>query len=181
MLMERAVIIWKRKKIECNKLGRAFDLTVEWIDAELSRNRCAVTDIKFEYINGGRRLNPFSPQIDRIDPKLGYIMENCRMVCAMYNMAKSDWTHEEVRIMAKALLRCDEQRSSEEINRNKLLFDEAMRSKGIAHTARYFGVSRQTIYDWLKRGAIPGRYAKIAERYAIDAGVDKRELCPEAF
>jgi hypothetical protein len=39
--------------------------------------------------HGKRR--PFAPSLDRIDSKLGYTFENCRLVCCWINLAIAEW------------------------------------------------------------------------------------------
>jgi len=52
--------------------------------------RCAVTgaDFSMEVVNGAR---PFAPSIDRRDNSLGYLADNCRVVCVAANFAMNVW------------------------------------------------------------------------------------------
>jgi hypothetical protein len=48
--------------------------------------------------------NPWSPSLDRIDPKIGYTLENTRVVVWIYNTAKNVFHDEDVMLMAQALI-----------------------------------------------------------------------------
>lgn len=66
----------------------------------LSKGICQTTGIPldFETIAG-----PFSPSVDRIDHQRGYEPNNIQIVVLIYNLAKRNWTHEDVLELAKAL------------------------------------------------------------------------------
>lgn len=50
------------------------------------------------------RDNPWSPSLDRINPKIGYIDGNCRLVTWIYNRAKGSGTDEDVVSFAKGVV-----------------------------------------------------------------------------
>ena len=77
------------------------DLTPEWIQERIENEYCVMTGIKF-VLTGGR--HPFSPSLDRIDSTKGYTKDNVQLVTWMYNTAKGQFTHDDVLIMAHALL-----------------------------------------------------------------------------
>lgn len=64
--------------------GIAFDLTVEWARRRWT-GRCEVTGE--EFIIGP--LTALSPSVDRIDPEIGYVQENCRFVTHGFNSSKN--------------------------------------------------------------------------------------------
>jgi len=175
----RAKRILTYKKNDADRRGVPFSLSMDWVIKELERNTCAVTGIKFQWTKNGHRMNPFSPQIDRIYPKKGYTDDNSQMVCSVYNMAKMDWGHDAVVIMARALLNNIE--LNPVVTNNAESYKDVMATHGATYIAKYFDVSRPTVYDWAKRGSIPGKYARTAERFASDYGIDKAQLCPEAY
>lgn len=96
------LLIWIRSRAA--KTGREFDLTQEWLFERLERGECDVTGIALELSKPpGLRFHPWAPSVDRIDCKKGYTQDNCRIVCWIYNMAKSEWSDEIVTTFAKAL------------------------------------------------------------------------------
>jgi hypothetical protein len=86
------------------RCGMEFDLTREWIAERLAVGVCEVTGLPLELSKPpGSRFHPWAPSVDRIDSKKGYTQDNCRVVCWIYNMAKSEWSDEVVMTFAKAL------------------------------------------------------------------------------
>lgn len=87
-------------------------LTLEWVMAGVERGYCQVTGIGFDLTNGhqvatGRVKNPYSPSLDRIDPKGSYSPDNVRVVIWQYNMMKGELSDSEIleicrRILARA-------------------------------------------------------------------------------
>jgi hypothetical protein len=63
---------------------------------------CQVTGIPFR-IDANRTRDPFYPSLDRIDSSVGYYKDNVQFVCTIYNIAKQEWTHEDVLILANSL------------------------------------------------------------------------------
>lgn len=96
------LLTWIR--VRAARTQREFDLTREWIADRLQAGVCEVTGIPLELGKPpGSRFHPWAPSVDRIDSKLGYTQGNCRVVCWIYNMAKSEWSDEVVMTFAKAL------------------------------------------------------------------------------
>jgi hypothetical protein len=81
-----------------------FELTVEWISNKIQAGFCEVTGLPFVYRDlSGRQ--PWVPSLDKLNPDIGYTLENTRVVVWMYNAAKNVYTDEEVLFMAHALIR----------------------------------------------------------------------------
>ena len=104
----------KRCRDSAVKRDLAFDLTEQWIQTRLDRERCEVTGLKFDLTIGtgkrrGRR-NPYGPSIDRIDPDGGYTWDNCQVVLWMLNAAKGSWSMDDLMKMAEALINMDRER-----------------------------------------------------------------------
>jgi hypothetical protein len=78
-----------------------FDLTVEWAREKWTGN-CEVTGLAFAVQKGCQ--GPWSPSIDKVDPKLGYIQSNCRFVLSAINCMKGNGTYEDVLTIAKAIV-----------------------------------------------------------------------------
>lgn len=60
-----------------------------------ANNRCEITGIPFNSWSPNSHVeskkHPFRPTIDRIDSRIGYTKENCRIVCYIANLAMSHW------------------------------------------------------------------------------------------
>jgi hypothetical protein len=96
-----AYCLYYATKYRANKQGLDFDLTVDWIKARITV--CEVTGIKLKLRDAKltSKLDysnrpPDSPSIDKINPKLGYTKDNCRIVCWWYNLSKSTWSDREI-------------------------------------------------------------------------------------
>jgi len=96
----------------CNAKDRAkkneleIDLDRTWIEQHLHPLICEATGVEFTMERqSGVSHSPFRPSIDRIDNKKGYIKDNCRIVCVIYNKAKSDYSELDVVKMAKGLVK----------------------------------------------------------------------------
>ena len=55
---------------------------------------CPILGISISVSDGSNK--PWSPTIDKIDPKLGYVKGNVQVICHKANMMKSDATKEEL-------------------------------------------------------------------------------------
>jgi hypothetical protein len=89
-LDKRAQCLVANARTRAKKRGIHFDLdgAVDDIQARIDADRCELTGTPFD-LSPGRKFN--SPSIDRIDPKLGYIPGNIRVVCHAMNAAMGDW------------------------------------------------------------------------------------------
>lgn len=71
-----------------------FDIDKDFIMLlyENQSKKCSVTGIEFEHqkIENLRR-RPFAPSLDRINSDAGYTKDNVRLVCAIVNIALSDF------------------------------------------------------------------------------------------
>jgi len=93
-------------KSRAKEKNMPFNLNYEWVEVH-ARNGCEMTGIPFDFSNpkNGNRINAHAPSVDRINPTKGYTKDNCRMVCWLYNSAKSYYTDKDVFNMAKALIK----------------------------------------------------------------------------
>ena len=103
----RAYNLRRGAKQRALKYNLPFDLTVEWVEERLSKKVCEITGLPLQLITTEtygtfNNIQPFSPSIDRIIPKLGYIQENCRIVCNIFNQCKMHWTDADVDIFVRA-------------------------------------------------------------------------------
>ena len=95
-----------RIKDRCKKKNISFDLDLDWYREKLASQVCEVTGIPFssDYWEVGD-AGPWSPSIERVIPSLGYVKENCKVVCFIYNTAKHDFTHEDVLFLASVMVK----------------------------------------------------------------------------
>lgn len=77
--------LWN-KRSECLKLGRPFDLDIDWVLQQVPV--CAVTGANLITSSGYEAL---TPAIDQIIPGAGYTKINVRIVANWYNNAKNQW------------------------------------------------------------------------------------------
>ena len=99
----RAYVVWKRAKDRAKKRGLLFELEKDFVAEQLRLGYCSVTNLKFDLSFDETKLNPRSPSLDRIDPSLGYTIQNTRMVCWIFNRAKGDGSDEDVQMLVEAL------------------------------------------------------------------------------
>jgi hypothetical protein len=76
------------------------DFDTDWIYQKIKKGYCEVTGIKFdldtEVRSSVHAKNPWVPSIDRIDSSKPYLKDNVQLVVFMYNMCKSEFSHEDV-------------------------------------------------------------------------------------
>lgn len=102
---------WKKRlycqaRATARSRGVEFSLTLEEIAqlGKLADGRCQVTKIPFEFrFTEDERRRPWAPSLDRIDPRKGYTLENCRLVCVAVNIAMNDWGVELLLKIGRAL------------------------------------------------------------------------------
>ena len=102
--VKRAVTMWRGARDRALARGLEFTITQERVLYALNLGFCEVTGLQFELRSGGHfDRNALGPTIDRIDSKRGYTEDNVQIVCLIYNLAKSNWNHDEVMLMVEAL------------------------------------------------------------------------------
>ena len=83
------------------------DFDTNWIYEKIKKGYCEVTGIKFDLISEVRSSvhakNPWVPSIDRTDSSKPYLKDNVKIVIFMYNVCKSEFSHEDVIKFCKAL------------------------------------------------------------------------------
>lgn len=80
--------------------GIPFELDEYWYNNNFDMG-CCVTGIPFDK---HRSDTPWVAHIDRKIPNKGYTKDNCRLVCACFNLAKKHWSDDDVLKMAKSLI-----------------------------------------------------------------------------
>lgn len=88
--------LWLNAKKRANKQGLEFDLSAEHVKSLVAPMVCSVTGISLSWTWDGQDKNPWGPSLDRIDNAKGYTVDNVRVVCWIFNLAKSTWTDDVV-------------------------------------------------------------------------------------
>ena len=97
-LLSRARSRAKQSKME-------FELDREWVTEHLESMKCEASGVDLVLETDATVAHTaFKPSIDRIDNGKGYLKSNSRIVCVLYNKAKSDYTDEDVLKLASALI-----------------------------------------------------------------------------
>lgn len=75
----------KEKRISC-------EITKEFVRELLSKQTtCSISGVTFDLTVGLKRANPLRPSLDRINPDVGYIPENVRLVCCAVNFGLNEF------------------------------------------------------------------------------------------
>jgi hypothetical protein len=98
-------------KRRSRKYNRDFDLTLEFLE-ELwikQNGKCAATGLILDtkYLQTKKQKknkNPYQASLDRIDNSKGYTKDNIRFVCYMFNIARNDFTDEQVLDFCKKVM-----------------------------------------------------------------------------
>jgi hypothetical protein len=90
----------RTSKTLCRKKGRIFEIDLKYIldMLEQQNHRCKLTNIKLTHVVG-----PKCVSIDRIDSSLGYIKGNIQLVYAGINLAKKDYSNDEIITLVKEI------------------------------------------------------------------------------
>ena len=90
-------------KKRSQKYNRNFDLTLEFLkELWVKQNgKCAATGLVLDtkYIQTKKQRknkSPYQASLDRIDNNKGYTKDNVRFVCYMFNIARNDFSDEQV-------------------------------------------------------------------------------------
>jgi hypothetical protein len=83
------------------------DFTSTWIEEKILAGVCEVTGVAFDLntqtSNTVHAKNPWVPSIDRIDSSKPYLKDNVQVVIYMYNVCKSEFSHNDVVAFCKAV------------------------------------------------------------------------------
>jgi hypothetical protein len=72
----------------CKKRGETTDLTFEWLQSRIDYGVCEMSGVPFDMKS---KKGPFSPSVDRIDPRGPYTQANCRVILWFINRALSNY------------------------------------------------------------------------------------------
>jgi hypothetical protein len=87
------------------KLGKAFDLDDAWLVDRLARGCCELSGLPFRLDAAVVKRHAFSPSIDRIDTKSGYVSGNCRVILFALNVSLGSWGMQVYMDLAEAMLK----------------------------------------------------------------------------
>ena len=86
----------------------AVEISVDDIQHMLERakGKCELTGVAFNMQKvAGQRIRPWIPSVDRIDSKIGYSFDNCRIICAAANVALNQFGEYIFVRMASSMIR----------------------------------------------------------------------------
>jgi len=100
---KRAQTLVTCARVRARRLGVPFSLgaDVAELQRRIDKGFCELTGLPFD-LDGVRCWA--SPSLDRIEPKLGYVLSNVRIVCWGMNLALSNWGEETLLMMVRAWL-----------------------------------------------------------------------------
>ena len=85
--------------------GLSFSLSRQFVEAKLDYDRCEISGLPLVRESPGKyRTHPLTPSLDRINPSMGYVEGNVRLVCFAVNRARSDFGDDFLFEMAKAIV-----------------------------------------------------------------------------
>ena len=99
-IFDKLTRIEKRAK----RKGWDFNLTADWLIDKLNKGRCEATGLPFKF-DKTPYINPYYPTIDRINNNKGYTVNNCQVVCWMFNIAKADFDEDVFKYWAQHYVR----------------------------------------------------------------------------
>jgi len=93
---KRAERLYASAKGRAKKFGVPFAITVADVATLLERGTCAYTGMAFDFSGPpiGLRKNPWSPSLDQIEPRKGYVQGNVEITSVWWNLAKNEWPPE---------------------------------------------------------------------------------------
>jgi len=84
----------KEVKQRADRKKISFNLTTAWYTEKSKQTYCEETGLQFKTYKG--RRHPFGPSIHRDNNDKGYTEDNCKLVANIFNIAKADFTREEL-------------------------------------------------------------------------------------
>jgi hypothetical protein len=80
------------------KKGIPFDLSIKYLESILT-DKCPIFGTEFKWLGNGK-IVPESPNLDRINPRLGYVEGNVVIISSRANNIKSYATWQEIRMVS---------------------------------------------------------------------------------
>ena len=95
----------EKAKIRAENKSLPFDIDYDYIRSIIP-SHCPIFGVPLEWSarRGSKKgALPNSPSLDRIDPERGYVKGNVWIISYRSNMIKSNATHEELKLVTKAV------------------------------------------------------------------------------
>lgn len=87
----RALTLVKNAERNAKRKKLAFDIDFDFIYQKLISGVCEVTELPFDFRKPSlTKKNSYAPSLDRINPALGYVKGNVRVVIWQFNMMKGE-------------------------------------------------------------------------------------------
>lgn len=102
-LIATRLIVGCRARQNKSNPNAPFDLTKDWLEQKINAGKCEVTGLPFNLGFTKTLKRPFAPSIDKKNPNGFYTQDNCQVVCFIYNVAKGEFTHDDVVTLANAV------------------------------------------------------------------------------
>ncbi len=100
----RAAYMLDAVKQRAKKKQRAFDLTIEDLLPQLEAGVCAMSGLSFDMSPTRNNVKrPWSPSVDQIDCRRGYVRGNIRVIVWVLNAALNSWGDEVLNTLVHAL------------------------------------------------------------------------------
>ena len=87
--------LFKACKNSAKSRGQTCELTIEDVRNLIRPMQCSMTGVQLSWRWEGPGTNPWAPSLDRLDNSKGYTLDNVRLVCWAFNLARGVW-HDEV-------------------------------------------------------------------------------------
>lgn len=99
----------------CKKKKMDFNLSVGWAIKKLLQGKCEATGVFFN-VHKSSHWDKLSPSVDRVDSKKGYTIDNCQMVTLQFNIAKGQWSNDEMLEMCKLFVKHSKKRKRKSVS-----------------------------------------------------------------
>lgn len=108
--MDTAKALHRGTEKRAKAYERTYSLSIDAINTVLidADDRCELTGIRFDYgpkTDTEYRVRPETPSLDRINNKLGYDLNNIRVVCVCVNFAINEWGLKNFERMCRAYVK----------------------------------------------------------------------------
>ncbi len=143
--------VWHRAKKRARRLGISFDLPLSEV---VVPERCPVTGTLLAV---GQRRSSNSPSLDRIDPRQGYVIGNCRVISDHANRIKGNLDIGSLRVRAAngpLALQGDYQKVVQYVEREGLLVEVRRKARMGGIEAQGWTEIANFLEDRFRRGLV---------------------------